>query len=114
MTMSFDQYCKENACTILTDDQTDSVCHAIQSRGFASADRIAYSDDGRYATLVVEGGNLEYYAGLEYCEESLDLKTRTFTAWRFEITETDRENGEQTIRVFDAACAAVAGEEVIF
>lgn len=114
MTMTFDQYCCDNGCTILTKSQTRAVCDAIQSRGFADAKRIAFSDDGRYATLAVEGGNLEHYAGLEYCGESIDLTTRGFTAWRFEVTETNRDNGEQTIRVFDAARAAVAGEDVIF
>lgn len=114
MSMSFSEYCKENGCTILTKAQTRAVCDAIQSRGFADAKRIAFSDDGRYAILAVEGGNLEYYAGLEYCAGSIDVKTPAFTAWRFEVTETDRENGEQTIRVFDAVIAAVAGDEVIF
>ena len=113
--MTFDKYCTTNGLVILTADQTTKVLDSVQRHGYADADRIAILDNGTYGCmLAVEGGNLGYYAGLDYCEEQMELKTRTFTAYLFDATESERDNGTQTVRLFDACLAAMAGNEVVF
>jgi hypothetical protein len=59
----FDKLAEEHGLDILTKEQTEKVLSSIHKQGFARAKRIAYSN----GWLLIEGGNLDYYAGLEYC-----------------------------------------------
>ena len=113
--MTFNEYCTQNGLDILTADQTKQVLASVQRHGCADAKRLAILDNGLYGCVVaVEGGNLGYYAGLDYCEEQVELKTRTFTAYLFNATSVERDNGTPTVRLYDACVAAMAGEEVVF
>jgi hypothetical protein len=113
--MTFNEYCTQNGLDILTADQTKQVLASVQRHGCADAKRLAILDNGLYGCVVaVEGGNLGYYAGLEYCEEQIELKTRKFTAYLFNATSIERDNGTPTVRLYDACVAAMAGEEVVF
>ena len=87
--MTFAEYCAENGLTVLTPSQVETVCNGVQRHGYANARGIAF-DDSHTATLAIEGGNFDYYAGLEYDRESIDISTPKWTAYRFRQSEDCR------------------------
>lgn len=108
---TFDNFVETHNLTVLNGDQCDAVLGAIQSHGYANASRIAFSDE----FVAVEGGNLEYYAGLEYCADTLEVKTRAFTAWELKDLPRDRDEADtNTHRLYWACVEAVAGKDVVF
>lgn len=87
--MTFAEYCAENGLTVLTPSQVETVCKSVQRHGYANARGIAF-DDSFTATLAIAGGNLDYYAGLEYDRDSIDIATPKWTAYRFRQSEDCR------------------------
>lgn len=87
--MTFAEYCADNGLTVLTPSQVETVCKSVQRHGNANARGIAF-DDSFTATLAIDGGNFDYYAGLEYDRESIDISTPRWTAYRFEQSDDCR------------------------
>jgi hypothetical protein len=108
---TFDNFVETHDLTVLNGDQRDAVLGAIQRHGYADASRIAFSDE----FVAVEEGNLEYYAGLEYCADTLEVETRSFTAWELKDMPRDRDDADRnTHRLYWACVEAVAGKDVVF
>ena len=66
---TFDNFVETHNLTVLDRTKRDAVLRAIHRNGSAAASRIAFSDE----FVAVEEGNLEDYAGLEYCSDSLEV-----------------------------------------
>lgn len=61
-TQTFYECAKANGLRTLTPKEKNDVLQLVQSYGYAQAINIAFNDE----MVLVEGGNLKYYAGLEY------------------------------------------------
>jgi len=68
---NFREFCDEHELDILTPEQKDAYLKGLHICAYAGA--IAVSHD----TLAVNGGNLRYYAGLEYNRPVLEAVTDT-------------------------------------
>lgn len=87
MDLSFDAMLKEYDLTEVTGEQKKAAMRGVHSMGCASCGRIAYSE-GQPRRLMIEGGNLAYYAGLEYADKPI-LIAGNVTLW-----ETHEQPGE--------------------
>lgn len=112
--MTFEDYCKQNGCYELTDKERAKVLRAVQGHGYAYAERIAVADEGDSGIIALSDHNLNYYAGLEYCTEQSEIRTRRFEAWSFPINAAERKNGTQTVRLFDCINRAVNNKRMKF
>jgi|Laugresu1bdmlbdd_1035124.scaffolds.fasta_scaffold00093_12 hypothetical protein len=74
---TFDSFVDDASLDVLNPEQKRELLQTVHSF-MASAGRIAVSHD----YLVVEGGNLDYYAGLEYSSGRLKFQTPHFKVWR--------------------------------
>jgi hypothetical protein len=73
---TFESFCEDEDMDILTRDQVLTLLRTVH-RYMASAGAVAVSR--RY--LAVAGGNLDYYAGLEYSHRNLAFTGNGFTVW---------------------------------
>ena len=73
---TFNDFVSENHLTVLTPDQKSRFLQMIHSF-MASAGDVAFSRD----MLVIRGGNLEYYAGLEYSRDEKVFSTQSYCVW---------------------------------
>lgn len=73
---TFDSFVAEEDLDLLTRDQVQELLLTVH-RFMASAGDIAVSH--RY--LAIRGGNLDYYAGLEYSQRNLAFEGRGFKVW---------------------------------
>ena len=94
---TFNDFVEENNLTVLTPDQKSLFLQMIHSF-MASAGSVAFND----SMLVIKGGNLEYYAGLEYSKDEKVFSTSSFMVWE----DSGREsNVSRMIRYAQEACA---------
>ncbi len=73
---TFDSFVSDEDLEILNKEQKSALLLTVH-KFMASACRIAVSD--RF--LAVEGGNLDYYAGLEYSKDRVAFQTPHFKVW---------------------------------
>ena len=103
--ISFKDFVKQEGCTVLSDEQRNAVLKGIHPF-MASAGKIAVGN----GYLVIRGGNLEYYAGLEYSRDSKVLTTPEMDVWEVEDSEDDTNHA----RVYNMALEALKGESPKF
>lgn len=84
---TFDSFAADEDLDILNKEQKAALLSTIHAY-MASAGRIAVSDD----YLMVEGGNLDYYAGLEYSDDRVAFETTCFKVWRISGVKPSRCN----------------------
>jgi hypothetical protein len=97
---TFDDFVEENSLTVLTPDQKSRFLQMIHSY-MASAGGVAFND----SMLVIRGGNLEYYAGLEYSQNEKVFSTPLFMVWE----DSGREsNVSRLIRYAQEVCCEEA------
>lgn len=73
---TFESFCADEDMDILTRDQVVTLLRTVH-RYMASASAVAVNH--RY--LAVAGGNLDYYAGLEYSHRNLAFTGKGFQVW---------------------------------
>ena len=73
---TFDSFCADEDMDILTREQVQELLQTVH-RFMASAGDIAVNH--RY--LAIRGGNLDYYAGLEYSSRNLAFEGKGFKVW---------------------------------
>jgi hypothetical protein len=79
---TFDSIVQEYNLTVLNNEQRYALMQTIHSY-MASCGKFAFNDQ----YVMVWGGNLNYYAGLEYSSSKIVMQTPQFTLWEMDGDE---------------------------
>lgn len=98
----FNMLAEQLDLTVLTSEQLFKLLDNIHSRRMASTKNVAFDHE----TLLIEGGNLDYYAGLEY-----NTPVETYDRGETKLYDIQEEDPERILGLIAKCQAIVDGKD---